>query len=112
MVRYTGTKIPRKKDISIGNDVWIGDHVTIMGGITIGDGAIIANNSHVVKNVEPYSIVGGNPARLIKYRFTEEQINKLLTIRWWFWDDQKIARNIPMIAKDNIDEFVEKHYHL
>ena len=67
-----------KGDVIIGNDVWIGNNATIMSGVTIGDGVVIANNSHVVKNVEPYSLVGGNPAKLIKYRFTQEQIQKLL----------------------------------
>ena len=59
-----------------------------MSGVTIGDGAVIANNSHVVKDIEPYSIVGGNPAKLIKYRFTSYQIEKLLEIKWWDWDDR------------------------
>ena len=67
-----------KGDVIIGNDVWIGNNVTIMSGVTIGDGAVIACNSHVVKNVEPYALVGGNPSKLIKYRFTREQIEKLL----------------------------------
>ena len=63
-----------KGDVIIGNDVWIGSNVTIMSGVTIGDGVVIANNSHIVKNVESYSLTGGNPAKLIKYRFTPEQI--------------------------------------
>ena len=71
-----------KGNVIIGNDVWIGSNVTIMSGVTIGDGAVIANNSHVVKNVEPYTLVGGNPAKLIKYRFSKEQIEKLLKIKW------------------------------
>jgi acetyltransferase-like isoleucine patch superfamily enzyme len=71
------------KDVIIGNDVWIGGNVTIMSGVNIGDGAVIAANSHVVKNVEPYSIVGGNPAQLIKKRFSDDIINKLLEIKWW-----------------------------
>jgi acetyltransferase-like isoleucine patch superfamily enzyme len=70
-------------NIHIGNDVWIGRDVTILSGITIGDGAVIASNSHVVKNVEPYSIVGGNPARLIKKRFNDDVIKILLDIQWW-----------------------------
>jgi acetyltransferase-like isoleucine patch superfamily enzyme len=72
-----------KGDVIIGNDVWIAANVTIMSGVTIGNGAVIANNSHVVKNVDPYSLVGGNPAKLIKYRLTPEQIKKLLEIKWW-----------------------------
>jgi acetyltransferase-like isoleucine patch superfamily enzyme len=95
-----------KGNVIIGNDVWIGSNVTIMSGITIGDGAIIANNSHIVKNVDPYSLVGGNPAKLIKYRFTEEQIKKLLEIKWWYWDDEKINNFTPLLC-NNIDEFIK-----
>lgn len=93
-------------NVVIGNDVWIADNVTIMSGITIGDGAVIANNSHVVKNVEPYTIVGGNPARHIKYRFTEKQIEQLLQIKWWNWTEEKINRYLPLLCDDNIDLFI------
>ena len=92
-----------KGDVTIGNDVWIGSNVTIMSGVTNGDGAVIANNSHVVKNVEAYSLAGGNPAKLIKYRFTPEQIEALLKIKWWYWDDAKIT---PFLCNNNIDEFI------
>jgi serine acetyltransferase len=78
-----------------------------MSGVTIGDGAVIANNSHVVKNVEPYSLVGGNPAKLIKYRFKPEQIKKLLEIKWWYWDDKKINTFTPLLCNTNIDDFIE-----
>jgi len=98
-----------KGNVIIGNDVWIADDVTIMSGVTIGDGAIIANNSHVVKNVEPYSITGGNPAKTIKYRFTKEQIDKLLEIKWWYWDDSKINQNIHLLCNPNIDDFIKAH---
>ena len=96
-----------KGDVIIGNDVWIGNNVTIMSGVTIGDGAVIANNSHVVKNVEPYSLYGGNPAKLIKYRFSQEQIEKLLQIKWWYWDDEKINKFLPLLCNNNIDEFIK-----
>jgi len=95
-----------KGDVIIGNDVWICDNVTIMSGVTIGDGAVIAQNSHVVKNVEPYSLVGGNPAKLIKYRFTPEQIEKLLEIKWWNWDDEKINKFTPLLCNIDIDKFI------
>ena len=96
-----------KGDIIIGNDVWIADNVTIMSGVNIGDGVVIANNSHVVKNAEPYSIIGGNPAKFIKLRFKKEQINELLKIRWWNWDDDKINKYLHLLCNKNIDNFID-----
>ena len=105
---FNGNGHPSTKgDVIIGNDVWIGDNVTIMSGVNIGDGSIIANNSHIVKNVEPYSLVGGNPAKFINYRFTCEQIKQLLEIKWWYWDDKKINIYTPLLCNDNIDKFIE-----
>ena len=105
--KFNGAESKKTKgDVIIGNDVWIGDCVTIMSGITIGDGAVVANNSHVVKNVEPYSMVGGNPARFIKYRFTKDQIDKLLEIKWWDWDDEKINQYTPLLCNIDIDKFI------
>ena len=107
---FNGVGLPSTKgDVIIGNDVWIGDNVTIMSGVTIGDGVVIANNSHVVKNVEPYSLIGGNPAKLIKYRFTPEQIEKLLEIKWWYWDDEKINKFTPLLC-NNIEEFINSAF--
>jgi acetyltransferase-like isoleucine patch superfamily enzyme len=104
---FNGQGHPHTKgDVIIGNDVWIGNNVTIMSGVTIGDGVVIAANSHVVKNVEPYSLVGGNPGKLIKYRFTPNQIEKLLDIKWWYWDDDKINKFTPLMCNDNIDTFI------
>jgi acetyltransferase-like isoleucine patch superfamily enzyme len=106
--KFDGKGHPATKgDVIIGNDAWIGDGVTIMSGVTIGHGAVIAKNSHVVKNVEPYSVVGGNPAKIIKYRFTQEQIEKLLEIKWWEWTDDKIYDFTPLLCNSNIDEFIE-----
>jgi acetyltransferase-like isoleucine patch superfamily enzyme len=105
---FNGDGHPHTKgDVIIGNDVWIRENVTIMSGVTIGDGVVIANKSHVVKNVEPYSLVGGNPAKLIKYRFTQEQIEKLLEIKWWYWDDEKINKFTPLLCNNNVDEFIK-----
>ena len=70
-------------DINIGNDVWLSHGVTIMSGVTIGDGAVVAANSHVVKDVEPYTIVGGNPARYLKHRFEGSIIDALMELKWW-----------------------------
>ena len=104
---FDGVGHPSSKgDVCIGNDVWIGSNVTIMSGVTIGDGSVIANNSHVVKDVQPYSLVGGNPATLIKFRFTPHQIHKLLLIKWWFWDDHKINLFTPLLCNHNIDTFI------
>ena len=106
--KFNGHGHPSTKgDVIIGNDVWIANNVTIMSGVTIGDGVVIANNSHVVKNVEPYSLVGGNPAKLIKYRFTKEQIENLLEIKWWDWDDDKINKYTPLLCNNNIDDFIK-----
>ena len=104
---FDGTGHPSTKgDVIIGNDVWIGINATIMSGITIGDGAVIAANSHVVKNVAAYSIVGGNPAKFIKYRFTPEQIEKLLQIKWWYWEDSKINEFTSLLCNTDIDVFI------
>jgi acetyltransferase-like isoleucine patch superfamily enzyme len=97
-------------DVVIGNDVWIGDNVTIMSGVKIGNGSVVAANSHVVKNVEPYSIVGGNPAKLIRYRFEKEQIEKLERIKWWDWPDEKINQNLRVLCSPNIEDLIDEHY--
>jgi virginiamycin A acetyltransferase len=102
-----GKSYPKKGDIQIGNDVWIGYNATIMAGVTIGDGAIIATNSTVIKNVEPYSIVGGNPATEIKKRFSDYTINKLLKIKWWNWNEEKITRNLQFLTDKDIDKIEE-----
>ncbi len=102
-----GKKYPNKGDINIGNDVWIGYNATIMGGVTIGDGAIIATNSTVIKDVEPYSIVGGNPAIEIKKRFDKETIEKLLKIKWWDWGIEKITRNVKYLTTNDLSKVVE-----
>lgn len=92
--------------ITIGNDVWIASNVKIKQGVTIGDGAILATECFVTKDVPPYAVVGGNPAKIIKYRFTEEQINELLQIRWWNWNDEEVKQAVPLLASSNIDEFI------
>lgn len=76
--------------VKIGNDVWIGRKVLLKGGITIGDGAIIGMGSVVTKDVPPYAIVAGNPARIIRFRFDETEIKELCKIQWWFWDIQEL----------------------
>jgi virginiamycin A acetyltransferase len=79
--------------INIGNDVWIGTGAQIMSGVTIGNGAVIGANATVTSDVPPYAIVGGIPARIIKYRFSEKMIEKLLEINWWDWNIERIKKN-------------------
>lgn len=101
-VGFNGEGHPATKgDVTIGNDVWIGNGVTIMSGITIGDGAVIGAKSVVVKNVAPYSIVGGNPAKELKKRFSDDIINKLLELKWWEWEDNKINANIQVLCSND-----------
>jgi len=98
-----------KGDIIVGNDVWIGTNAIILSGVNIGDGAVIGACSVVTKDVEPYSIVAGNPAKEIRKRFDQETINKLLKIEWWNWPTQRIKDNMTLLLSDKIKEFVEKN---
>jgi virginiamycin A acetyltransferase len=100
-----GKTYPTKGDTVIGNDVWIGFNSTIMPGVTIGDGAIIASNATVTKNVAPYTIVGGNPAKEIKKRFSKKQIETLLKQQWWNWPIEKITENIQNLTGENFSLF-------
>ena len=86
-----------KGDIILGNDVWIGYEAVITAGVTVGDGAIIGTRAVVTKDVPPYTIVGGVPAKPIRKRFDNETLDELLKIRWWDWQEEKIARNIQAI---------------
>jgi virginiamycin A acetyltransferase len=103
-VMPTIADLPIKGDTVIGNDVWIGSNVTIMPGINIGDGAIIATNSTVTKDIAPYAIVGGNPAKVIRMRFPDSKINELLEIQWWNWDIQKITENLEYLTGKKIEK--------
>jgi len=100
--------LPPHTPITIGNDVWIAANVKIKQGVTIGDGAILATECFVTKDVPPYALVGGNPAKIIKYRFTEEQIKDLLEIKWWDWEDEKIKSIVPLLVSNNIDTFIDQ----
>ena len=92
---------------SIGNDVWIGNNVLIKGGVTVGDGAVIGMGAVVTKDVPPYAVVGGVPAKIIKYRFNEKQIDSLLKIKWWNWPLETIKERRNDFS--DIDEFIRKY---
>lgn len=91
-----------KGDIVIGNDVWIGYEAVIMSGVTIGDGAIIGTRAVVTKDVPPYTIVGGVPAKQIRKRFPEEIISELLKLKWWDWTFKKISQNMEFIKNGDL----------
>lgn len=94
--------LPYKGDTVVGNDVWIGYGATIMPGINIGNGAIIGSMAVVTKDVPPYAIVGGNPAKIIRTRFDEATIEELQAIRWWDWSIEKISQNIGIITGNDM----------
>ena len=93
----------KKRDTIIGNDVWIGNSATFLPGVNVGDGAVIGANALVTKDVEPYTIVGGNPARPIRKRFDDETIEKLLKLQWWNWPASKITENLKAITDGDVD---------
>jgi virginiamycin A acetyltransferase len=98
-----------KGNVIIGNDVWIGKNVLILSGVQIGDGAIVGASSVVTNDIEPYSIVAGNPAKLIRKRFDEETVEKLLKIKWWYWDLERIKKNMPLLLSSDIKEFLDEN---
>ncbi len=92
-----------KGDIVVGNDVWIGYEAVILAGVTVGDGAVIAARAVVTKDVPPYTIVGGVPAKPIRRRFPEDTIRRLLALRWWDWPRERIAQNLAAIRAGDVD---------
>lgn len=97
-----------KGDIVIGNDVWIGYEAIILSGVTVGDGAIIGSRAVVTKDVPPYTIVGGVPAKPIRKRFDENTIAALLRVRWWDWPERRIQENIQNIQAGCMEKFMER----
>jgi acetyltransferase-like isoleucine patch superfamily enzyme len=93
-------------DTVIGNDVWVTQRTFVRSGVTIGDGAIVAAGAVVIKDVPPFAIVGGNPAKVLRYRFTPEQIEALLEIRWWDWPDELVVEATPLLSDTDIDAFI------
>ena len=98
-----GKSYPSKGNTVIGNDVWIGYRATIMPGVSIGDGAIIGTQAVVTKDVAPYTIVGGNPAKEIQKRFSDDIINRLLELAWWDWDIEKITKHVSLLISGDVD---------
>ncbi|MDQ8201923.1 Vat family streptogramin A O-acetyltransferase [Pelagicoccus sp. SDUM812003] len=96
--------LPYKGDTIVGNDVWIGYDALIMPGVNIGDGAVVSSRSVVVKDVPPYCVVGGNPAKVIKRRFEQDAIESLLEIKWWDWPIETITRHLPVIVSPDIEK--------
>jgi virginiamycin A acetyltransferase len=103
------SSIRNKGDIVIGNDVWIGANVTILPGVTIGDGAVVGAGSIVTRDVQPYTIVAGNPARLIRNRFDKETTERLLELKWWNWGIERIRENVDLLLSPNIVNLLEKN---
>lgn len=96
-----------KGKVVIGNDVWLASGCKIMSGVTIGDGAVVAANALVAKDVPPYAIVGGNPAKIIKYRFEADLIKKFLEMKWWDWEYQDIYHAVPLLQSNCYEELFE-----
>ena len=92
-------------DVIIGSDVWICANVTILSGVTVGHGAVLAGSSVVTRDVAPYSVVAGNPARHIKYRFSDEIVQKFLEVKWWNWPVEEVIENPDIFCTDSIDDF-------
>lgn len=97
-----------KGDVIVGHDVWIGREARISSGVTIGHGAVVAGYSVVTKDVRPYSIVAGSPAREKRRRFTDEQVHALLEIAWWDWPDEQIRKYVPALNGATVDDFIEE----
>ena len=100
--------VPNHYQIIVGHDVWIGRGVTIMDGVKIGNGAVIGANAVVAKDIPPYAIAVGNPARVVKYRFDAATIKKFLAVKWWNWSPEKIADNLPLMT--DVEKFLAAHY--
>lgn len=99
-------RFAERKPVTIGNDVWLGARVFVRDGVTIGDGAIVAAGSIVTKDVPPYAIVGGVPAKLIRMRFSEDEVKRLLALQWWRWDEARLRAAQPLLAQPDIAAFL------
>lgn len=96
-----------KGDVIIGNDVWIGADCVVLSGVTIGDGAVLGARAVVARDVPPYAIVTGNPALIVRKRFDDNTIARLLRVKWWEWEDKRIEKALPMLLQDDISSFLD-----
>ncbi|WP_281180466.1 CatB-related O-acetyltransferase [Endozoicomonas ascidiicola] len=96
-----------KGDVIIGSDVWISSNVSILSGVTIGHGAVVGNSAIVTKDVPPYAVVAGNPAKVIKYRFDKEVVDKLLSISWWDWSPEEVIAHPEIFCSQSLDPFFD-----
>ncbi len=99
----------RSMEITVGNDVWIGYGARILHGVTIGDGAVVGAYAVVARDVRPYAVVVGNPAKEVKRRFSDDVVDSLLEIKWWDWPDEKIKANLDVLLSPDIDRLRELH---
>lgn len=99
----------QKGDVVIGNDVWIGKNALILSGVKIGNGAVIGASCVVTRNVPPYTVVAGNPARVVKERFAPVHCEALERIAWWNWTDEKVQQALPLLLSGNVDQFITAH---
>ena len=112
-LRWGGAGYPHTHgDVVIGNDVFIGRNVTILSGVEIGNGAVIGAGSVVSKDVEPYSVAVGSPAKHVRYRFSKADRDKLRDIKWWNWHEDRVKRYVPLLMSGKIDEFIREAYVL
>lgn len=95
-----------KGSVHIGHDVWIGHGASILSGVSVGDGAIVGAMSVVARDVPPYAIVVGNPARIVRQRFPEPVIERLLRVRWWDWTDERLREHLPLLLSDDVERFL------
>jgi len=98
--------VTSKGSVTIGSDVWLCENSTILSGVTVGHGAVVANGAIVTKHVAPYSIVAGNPAKHIRWRFDEKTRILLLESAWWNWPEEEVIKIIPLLCSDNVDGFI------
>lgn len=98
-----------KGDVAIGNDVWLGLGAQILSGVVIGDGAVVGAHAVVTRSVRPYAIVAGSPAREVRRRFNDEQVERLLKVAWWNWSDSKVRDEVEQLCNPDIEAFLARH---